>query len=171
MARVGAVRWKDRCRSGARQQSSLQTIARPQEFCPATSVFSLMCMFSIAQTLDNSDTQSKESTQINSQTSQSVEPKPLVQSNIRISCRMICTNGFLGANHEGHEDEVCHCEYRTGAVPSSCRAAAGVQVGDGGDEGQRDGSQAAVEACVRDDGEVGGESGIAFRARFGLVEG
>lgn len=129
----------------------------------------LVC--SVSQTLDDSDTQSEESAQVNGETSQSVEPEPLVQGNVGISCRVICADGFLGSNHEGHEDKVRNGKNRSGAVPSSRRAATGVHVGNGSNEGQGDGSQAAVEACVGDDGEVSREGGITFRARIGLVEG
>lgn len=84
---------------------------------------------------------------------------------------MVCTNGFLGCDHERHEDEVCDCENRSSTIPCSCWASTGVKVGDRGNNSQRHGRQTAVEARMRDDGEVGRESGVAFRACFGLVEG
>ena len=66
---------------------------------------------SMAQTLDNSNTQSNKGSQINSHPPQSVEPQPLIQSNIRVSCRVIRTNGFLGREHEGQEDEMRDRKY------------------------------------------------------------
>lgn len=61
-------------------------------------------------------------------------------------------------------------KYRSSTVPRSCRASTRVKVGDRGNNSQGDRSQTAVEASVRDDGEICGERGIAFRAGFGLVK-
>lgn len=103
---------------------------------------------SMAQTLDNSNTQSRKGSQINGQPSQPVEPQPLIQSNIRISCRVICPNSFLGREHKRQKYEMRNREYGSSTVPSSCRATTRVDIGDGSNKCQGDGRQAAVETSV-----------------------
>lgn len=128
----------------------------------------MVCL--VTQALDDGNSQGDKGTKINRQASQSVVPKPLVERLVGVSGGVVRANSFLGRDHEGHEDEMRDCQHRSGAVPCSCRAAASIEIGDGGHEGQGDGGEAPVKAGMRDGWEVGGQGLVAVLARRRLVQ-